>query len=411
MIEKKEYLFVFVMEKKTKRRFDWGSFFVTVMGTAIGVALTFVVSGILERRNKAQAQRLTAIMVIHDIDNSIDIVKDMKEEEERNGELLRLALKQRDQLEVMPFDTLSSVLGILTDSRSDFSFDTSKEKIFNSDLDTWQNLGNMAFLDNVQSFYHFRQGFQDGVNQSTVWERPIPNEEYMQLIMGTGWVTEEEFAAVLLPFLKEKFQENRVVYFINTSSSRLNYMTQVIDYWTGLNDENKFLMGITEQELEDYVSNITKKGIPLTRSKLLGQWVLTLGEETNEYDFHANHGYDSSVDYASSFFQMKFFSGRLKMTLSYRGEWAFKGDSLVLTPDFNTADMIVDPSNLVPEENMQDSLDAWVNRYREQAIETIKEKADKGEKYTIKARMDSSKDKMEWTESDGAVHYLKRKEE
>ncbi|MCR5709500.1 MAG: hypothetical protein K6G79_03340 [Bacteroidales bacterium] len=51
------------MEKKTKRRFDWGSFFVTALGTAIGVALTFIVSGILERRSKAQAQRLTAIMV------------------------------------------------------------------------------------------------------------------------------------------------------------------------------------------------------------------------------------------------------------------------------------------------------------------------------------------------------------
>ncbi len=63
------------MEKKTKRRFDWGSFLVTVLGTAIGVALTFVASGILEHRNKAQAQRLTAIMVIHDMDHSIDIVK------------------------------------------------------------------------------------------------------------------------------------------------------------------------------------------------------------------------------------------------------------------------------------------------------------------------------------------------
>jgi len=37
--------------------------------------------------------------------------------------------------------------------------------------------------------------------------------------------------------------------------------------------------------------------------------------------------------------------------------------------------------------------------------------ADKGEKRTVKASMDSSNDKMEWTESDGAVRYLKRKEE
>ena len=399
------------MEKKTKRSFDWGSFFVTVLGTAIGVALTFIVSGILERRSKAQVQRLTAIMVIHDIDNSIKIIKEMREEEERNGELLRLALKQRDQLEGMPFDTLSRVLGVLIDSRSDFSFDTSKEKIFNSDLDTWQNLGNMAFLDNVQTFYHYRKGAQDAINESTVWERPIPNEEYMQLIMDSGWVTEEEFAAILQPLLEEKLHENRVVYYINVSSSRLDYLTQLIDYWTGLNDENKFLMGLTDQELEDYVNNINKKGVSLTKSKLLGHWVLTIGEQTNEYDFHGDHRYDFSVDYASSFRQMRFFAGRLKMTLSYSGEWAFQGDSLVLTPDYNTADVIVDPSALVPEENMQDSLDAWVIRYREQAINNFKEMAYKGEKRTVKASMDSSHDKMEWTEPDGNVRYLKRKEE
>ncbi len=184
-----------------------------------------------------------------------------------------------------------------------------------------------------------------------------------------------------------------------------------IDYWTGLNDENKFLMGLTDQELEDYVNNINKKGVSLTKSKLLGHWVLTIGEQTNEYDFHGDHRYDFSVDYASSFRQMRFFSGRLKMTLSYSGEWDFQGDSLVLTPDYNTADMTVDPSGMVPEENMQDSMDAWVNRYREQSIERIKEMADKGEKRTVKASMDSSHDKMEWTESDGAVRYLKRKEE
>ena len=383
----------------------------TVLGTAIGVALTFIVSGILERRSKAQAQRLTAIMVIHDIDNTIDIVKEMKAVEERNGELLRFALKQRDQLEGMPFDTLASVLDVLIDSRSVFSFDTSKEKIFNSDLDTWQNLGNMAFLDNVQTFYHYRKRAQDAINESTVWERPIPNEEYMQLIMDSGWVTEEEFAAILQPLLKEKLHENRVVYYINVSSSRLDYLTQLIDYWTGLNDENKFLMGLTDQELEDYVNNINKKGVSLTKSKLLGHWVMTVGEQTNEYDFHGDHRYDFSVDYASSFRQMQFFSGRLKMTLSYSGEWAFQGDSLVLTPDYNTTDVIVDPSALVPEENMQDSLDAWVIRYREQSINNFKEMADKGEKRTVKASMDSSNDKMEWTESDGAVRYLKRKEE
>ena len=400
------------MENKTTlKKIDWQEFFITVLGTAIGIAITFIVSGILERKNKAQAQRLTAIMVIHDIDNAIDIVKDLKEEEEQNGKLLRSVLKQRDHLEEMPYDTLSTIMSALVDSRTDFRFDTSKEKIFNSDLDTWQNLNNMAFLDNVQSFYHYRQGVQDAMNQPTFWERPISDEEYLQLMRKAGFVTEEVFTAIIKPFLKEKLYDSKVVYYINTSSSRLYYLTQLIDYWTGLNDENKFLMGITDQELEDYVNNINKKGVSLNRSKLLGHWVVTVGERTTDYDFHGDQSYDFAVNYASTFRQMQFFSGSLKMKVSYSGKWAFQGDSLVLTPDFNTADVTVDPSGLVPEENMQDSLDAWVTRYRKQSMDSFNEMADDGTKHTVKARLDYSNDKMEWTYSDGEVRYLKRKRE
>ena len=98
------------MKKRlTFKKIDWQDFFISVIGTAIGIAITFIVDGMLERRNKAQAQRLTAIMVIHDIDNTVDIVKEMREEEERNGELLRYILKQKDHLEGVPYDTLTSV--------------------------------------------------------------------------------------------------------------------------------------------------------------------------------------------------------------------------------------------------------------------------------------------------------------
>ena len=386
-------------------------FLISVLGTAIGVALTFIVSGMLERRNKEQARRLTAIMVIHDIDNTIDILKAWKDEEEQENEWLRIAMKQRDQQGVMPYDTLSTILTYLTESYVNFSFDTSKEKIFNSDLDTWQNLGNMAFLDNVQEFYHSRQSFQEMVNQAVMWKNPISDEEYTRVNMETGWVTQDEYADAIWPFLKKKLHDDRVVFYINVAGTRLNYLSQWIDYWTKKNNENKFLMGITDREMEDYISSISKKGVPLTRSKLLGRWGFTVEDSANEYDFRGDHSYTFASDYVSSFSKTATWSGRLKMKFSYRGEWAFQGDSLVLTPDFSTIDIQIDPSGLVPEENMQDSLDTWVNSYRESYLAYFRDMADKGEKYAYKALLDSSRDKTEWTDSDGSVRYLKRKRE
>ena len=78
-------------------------------------------------------------------------------------------------------------------------------------------------------------------------------------------------------------------------------------------------------------------------------------------------------------------------------------------PDYNTADMTVDPSGMVAVENMQDSLNVWVNEYREQSIVNLRQMANKGDKLTVKACLDSSNDKMEWSESNGTVRYLKRK--
>ncbi|MBO6080817.1 MAG: hypothetical protein J6P54_07625, partial [Bacteroidales bacterium] len=68
------------MEKKNKSRASlWMQLLISIIGTAIGVGLTFAVSSWMDNRKKEEAQRLMAIMVIHDIDESINTLKTLKE--------------------------------------------------------------------------------------------------------------------------------------------------------------------------------------------------------------------------------------------------------------------------------------------------------------------------------------------
>ena len=67
---------------KKKRHEWWMQFVISVLGTAIGVGLTFAVSNRIDNNKKEQAQMLTAMMVIHDIDETIDKLKEMKETSE-----------------------------------------------------------------------------------------------------------------------------------------------------------------------------------------------------------------------------------------------------------------------------------------------------------------------------------------
>lgn len=400
------------MEKKTTRKkIDWQQFFITVIGTAIGVALTFVVSGILERRNKAQAQRLTAIMVIHDIDNTVNIFQSWKDNEEKGKALLVYALEHKDQKEAIPSDTLMNVLNLLVRSKTEYHFDTSKEQIFNSDADTWQNLENMKFIDNVQEFFYERQRFLEIANNAEWFREPIPDEEFMQVVMNSGWVTEEEYFTELWAFLRDKLQDKRVAYYINVSHARVEALTQYIDKFTLLNEENKFIMGITDQELEDYVNSLHNNGIALTKGDLPGRWLFASRDQNMEYTFHSDNTYTYSNAKNSSYVKTPYWSGVFTVKVTYKGTWALQRDSLVLTPDYASTDVQLDPSGIVVEKDGEKNLADWLNQYQETTLNYFREEADKEYQYAIKARLDSSRDKMEWTEADGTVRYMKRKRE
>ena len=400
------------MEKKTTRKkIDWQQFFITVIGTAIGVALTFVVSGILERRNKAQAQRLTAIMVIHDIDNTVNIFQSWKDNEEKGKALLVYALEHKDQKEAIPSDTLMNVLNLLVRSKTEYHFDTSKEQIFNSDADTWQNLENMKFIDNVQEFFYERQRFLEIANNAEWFREPIPDEEFMQVIMNSGWVTEEEYFTELWAFLRDKLHDKRVAYYINVSHARVEALTQYIDKFTLLNEENKFIMGITDQELEDYVNSLHNNGIALTKGDLPGRWLFASRDQNMEYIFHSDNTYTYSNAKNSSYVKTPYWSGVYTVKVTYKGTWALQRDSLVLTPDYASSDVQLDPSGIVVEKDGEKNLADWLNQYQETTLNYFREEDDKEYQYAVKARLDSSRDKMEWTEADGTVRYMKRKRE
>ena len=389
---------------------NWKQFFISVLGTAIGVGLTFFFNGIKENNKKERTQRLTAIMVIHDIDNTIDVLKYLKEEEEDSDRLTQSVLKRQDDLSTVPDDTLIQLFNNLVNFDYIFRFDTSKEKIFNSDLDTWQNLGCPKFIDNVQTFYYDRQALQEILNQQDFFREPISNAEYMDIIQQSGWVTQKEFADRVRPFLKEKFADRHVAYYIDISSERIRRLNMYIDSWTRLNDENKFLMGLTDKELEDYINSITDNGVAVKPAQLAGTWVNSMEDEnSSQYDFHRDHTLDFLLSH-SQLIHILIGDGRLKYTISTKGTWSLQADSLFINLDFTDADFQIDMSEIVPKEDKRDSLEGWGNRYKDYLKKTYTE-TDEGILHrSYKARLDTSHDKMEWTANDNAWS-LKRKEQ
>ena len=206
-------------KKKEMKKSWWMQFFISVLGTAIGVGLTFAISHRVENRKKEQAQRLTAMMVIHDIDESVQSLKTLKENTSTLYEAMLFIREHLDQLDVVPDDTVYKAISFLTSNDQIFRFDTSKEKIFHSSPETWQNLGSMKFIDNVQSFYFERQAFQDLQNNSSLWLKPIPITALEKLQIDNSNITLDEYVnqsnALLREFLREQLADDHIKYYID----------------------------------------------------------------------------------------------------------------------------------------------------------------------------------------------------
>ena len=388
-------------EKNKKSRNNWGmQFLISVLGTAIGVGLTFAVNNRMENRKKEQAQRLTAMMVIHDIDETIDQVKKMKEDMESGYDKTMYVMEHLDQMDSVPDDTIYKAVEYLLHRDRDFRFDVSKEKIFHSSPDTWQNLGSMKFIDNVQSFYFDRESFQESMNKSDIWREPVPMNEYERVqVPNDALLTVDQYVkqynTLIREFLKEKLDDNQVQHYITYSAWRITQLNGIIDEWTYKNNENKFLMSITDEELEDYVNSISQNGIALTEKSLTGTWFNSSTDDyETEYEFSKDHVYTMRNTSAVTV-NLPFYHGKLKFVITENGTWGLEGDSLTQTIDPASINVEIDVSDIVLPPEKQVMLDQWTEEYKADVLTYLLEEAKNNSQKARYARLDASHDKME----------------
>ena len=386
-------------EKKKSNKSWWMQFLISVMGTAIGVGLTFAVSHRIENRKKEQAQRLTAMMVIHDIDESVKSLKTLKENMETQYNVVLFVMERLDQLDSVPFDTLNKVIEFITSDDQDFRFDMSKEKIFHSSPETWQNLGSMKFIDNVQSFYFERQSFQDLQNKSSIWIKPVSQSEYEKIQIDNSNMSWEEYLdkyyALLRDFLKNQLSDDHIKHYIDYTPYRLNVLVELIENWLKMNDENKFLMSITDEELENYVNSINQSGIALTENSLIGTWEMSSTEENlSEWEFRKDHTY-SSITVGSSAVNPPFANGKIKANVTEEGTWMLDGDSLIIMTELDALGVEMDTSDLKVLPGKQDMCDDWVKEFKEQLMQYHQANLKFNLRNARHARLDTSHDKME----------------
>ena len=366
---------------------DWWKQFLTgVLGTAIGVGLTFAVSNWVDNHKKNQAQRQTAMMAVYDIDEIVRLMKEDSQEEDLVFPILTHLVAHPERLDKISQDTLRmAVFYLIDDPASEPRWiNDSKEKAFSSGMEAWQNLENFQFYDNVQECYRLRRELYRTIEKDAVFQRPI---SYGRINQYIGQVDSDELdsdgsfsAKGLKRILSETIQMPTTTRYLRMYPLRSSFFSRYIDEIDRLNKENKFLMSITDEEMTSYVRKNIQKTRPASAKLLAGTWENQMNDVTLVYKFRTDHSMDltlSRIDRINLTIDDMDLQVRVPYSYRMSGTWKLDRDSLRISASPSTAEIIsleMDIINLPQSlgESNRDSIDFYTRDFRENLLQNIR---------------------------------------
>lgn len=226
----------------------WKQILMTFIGTTISLVLTVGTARMLELRQRVKDRRLSAMMVMSNIESFAKIMETRSERLARNDTVATWLLAQPvSALEKMPPDELQKMLNTALDLQF-LAHDKSAENIFSENIDTWKNMGSFDFIDLVGSCFSV-------MNTS---------EEYWN-----GWLTEVNNLIKVVSSHPDDYEGNSTAAKLLNNLEMRNNLER-IHKWCGwmryvsasmhyYNRKNMAAIGITEEELWEFIEKNTGK--------------------------------------------------------------------------------------------------------------------------------------------------------
>jgi hypothetical protein len=380
----------------------WKELALTFIATTISIVLTFGTAQYFEHKQKVANGRLMAMMVIHDMDNTVETLTKLGSEEVKMAEMAQYLMANQDRLESILADTLENVLsGFVADDSSPLQYrlDESTEKVFLSSQDSWKNIDNATFIDEVQRFYVARHALYDHINSSSRWRKPVSEDEYNAELMKDMVIN----APMLL---RKYFSMPNVNFYLSLATSRQQELNLSADRFKQISDRCKFSMGITDEELEAYIESRERTGKNVKEHELLGPWISI---KTTEYDIIIEYAPDHTYTQTTVIHHPALvYNGRIDMKYISGGTWELRADTLrmVLKPDVKFE---MDDSRITPKPGMEQKVKdytAEVEAYFKSQGKGIKEERPRS--YATSIDRTGNKIELMWTETDADGNEVKQ---
>lgn len=228
--------------KLNKQTGFWKQIGMIIIGTTISLVLTIGTSVMLERKERASDRRLSALMVMGTIEDFANGIEQIVEKQRRCDSLCAWLLSEPvDELELMPRETLENLMFDAL-SNNFVSFDKAAENIFSNNLETWKNLGNFQFINNVGDCFTRMHSIEDYWNdrvkeeEKTIDDISGHPDQYPGKYTCTKWL-----------------RNTNVRQAMGMKHNWLCWLHYQAEYMRFTNKQNMSVIGISEKDLREFM--------------------------------------------------------------------------------------------------------------------------------------------------------------
>ena len=378
----------------------------TTLATTISIVLTFGTAHYVEQLHTKQARRLMAMTIVNDIDQSLNVVKKLLDNEERGHDVTSYLINNIDSLEKISDDSLFIFFNYISHNSFDTSLEFKKanENIFNSSQDSWRTLNDRKFLNNVQDFYNARAVIERQIKEWVYFKKPLTDDEEYELLMNSDVLNTRQ---TFIPVCRKLLSSNKVQKYLGFYQERVQCYRSLLDY-RNMNEENKFLMNITEKELEDFVNQTYMAVNPASESELIGTWKAVTADDRMQtiFEFRDDHTFTT---HQTATWGHSIYTGFIIQKFTYSGTWSIEGDSLIKHYDLKSRKIDIDDSAISFQPSTAAEVKQFINelataKYIPAPIKQLEQQ----KRRAHATNLDQSGTRIELTESDQKpVHYRK----
>jgi hypothetical protein len=222
----------------------WKQLGMMVLSTTISLTLTLAVATYMEMKQRAKDRRLSAMMVMSNIESFARTLEKRSERMAPTDSLAAWLLSMPvEELELIPEKELSNLISRATQVAT-LNHDHSAENVFSNNVETWKNLDKVQFIDNVGQCFSAMNGVEEQFNE---WAKEVYESQHDVNINPDNY----EGNTIAMKCLNSD-KVRTAMAAVHNRRCWLQYAAATLRYY---NQSNMKAIGISEQEVMDYTDD------------------------------------------------------------------------------------------------------------------------------------------------------------